>query len=195
MEQSMQISGANKLAERIVEDAVSDARTLGAESEKALAAVKAEFEKSFAAREAEYAEKRSAAVNGVLEGARTRAQLSGRMTTLEKKRAVLESCFASAYDAVEALDAPKRQGVLKALLLRELEGGEVVAPAKADRALLTEILAEMGKDAPALAKEDASVESGFVLLGDGYEKDCSLGALLAELRQNEETKVASLLFE
>ncbi len=195
MEQAMQISGANKLAERIVEDARADARTLGEESAAAVAAVRAECEKTFAAHAAEQAEKRASAVNGVLEGARTRAQLSGRKTALAKKRAMLEACFAQAGEAVQRLSGQQRKALLRALLAREREGGETIIPAAADREALTALLSDMGQAAPVLSTEDAPIAGGFVLRGEGYEKDCSLDALLAELWRSEETKVAGLLFD
>ena len=45
-----------------------------------------------------------------------------------------------------------------------------------------------------LSDRDADAEAGFLLLGDGYEKDCSMKAILRELRDAEETNVATILF-
>ena len=38
------------------------------------------------------------------------------------------------------------------------------------------------------------VKADIVLYGKSYEKDCSLLAILSELREREETKVAGVLF-
>ena len=45
-----------------------------------------------------------------------------------------------------------------------------------------------------LSDQDAPCEGGFLLLGGSYEKDCSLNALMAELRLKEETNAARILF-
>ncbi len=89
------------------------------------------------------------------------------------------------------------------MLLREAEGTEEIWPAKAERALLTEQLPlinerlkEKGISALTLAQEDApGMEHGFLLVGSGYEKDCSFRALLRDARAAEDTKIAGLLFD
>ena len=40
----------------------------------------------------------------------------------------------------------------------------------------------------------STFEGGFLLRGGSYEKDCSLNALMAELRLKEETNAARILF-
>ena len=45
-----------------------------------------------------------------------------------------------------------------------------------------------------LSDRDAPCEGGFLLRGGSYEKDCSLNALMAELRLKEETNAARILF-
>ena len=75
------------------------------------------------------------------------------------------------------------------------EGGEQVLPAKADRASLAAIIAAMPEKKLSLAKDDAAIDGGFVLLGDGYEKDCSFRSLLDTVRDAEETAVYQLLFD
>ena len=39
-----------------------------------------------------------------------------------------------------------------------------------------------------------ALNGGFLLIGRGYEKDCSFRAVLSQLRDEEETAVANLLF-
>ena len=45
-----------------------------------------------------------------------------------------------------------------------------------------------------LSGKSAGIDGGFILLGDGYEKDCSFQSLLATVRDEEETAVYQLLF-
>ena len=66
-------------------------------------------------------------------------------------------------------------------------------PAKQDRALIEKLLKEVPAELT-LSEEDAPCEGGFLLRGGSYEKDCSLNALMAELRLNEETNAARILF-
>jgi hypothetical protein len=46
-----------------------------------------------------------------------------------------------------------------------------------------------------LSDKDAAIDGGFVLLGEGYEKDCSFRSLLSVVRGEEETAVYQLLFD
>lgn len=46
-----------------------------------------------------------------------------------------------------------------------------------------------------LSDQDAPFDGGFLLVGRGYEKDCSFRAVLSALRDAEETAVANLLFD
>mgnify|MGYP003593416828 CR=1 FL=1 len=45
-----------------------------------------------------------------------------------------------------------------------------------------------------ISANDAKIDGGFVLVGEGYEKDCSFRSLLSEVRESEETAVYQLLF-
>ena len=79
------------------------------------------------------------------------------------------------------------------LLKTEAAAGDVVLPAKQDRAVIEKLLVQVPVKLT-LSKEDAPFEGGFLLLGGSYEKDCSLNALMAELRLKEETNAARILF-
>ena len=75
----------------------------------------------------------------------------------------------------------------------EAAEGDQVLPAKQDRALIEKLLTKVPVKLT-LSEEDAPCEGGFLLLGGSYEKDCSLNALMAELRLKEETNAARILF-
>ena len=62
-----------------------------------------------------------------------------------------------------------------------------------DRELIAKLLPQVPV-ALTLSAEDAPCEGGFLLMGGSYEKDCSLNALMAELRLSEETNAARILF-
>ena len=80
------------------------------------------------------------------------------------------------------------------LLQKEAEGGETVVPAAADRELIEKAVASLKSVNLTVSPEDAGIDKGFLLKGNGYEKDCSFRSILTLLRDLEETEVAKLLF-
>ena len=184
---------ADKLIERILSEAEADASVAREKAAESCRAVAAECEKKIAERAATAAAARDTAVKGVLDGARTRAELEGRKETLSVRRRILDEAFASATQALNALTGPGREAILLRLLKTEAAAGDVVQPAKQDRAVIEKLLPQVPIKLT-LSEEDAPFEGGFLLLGGSYEKDCSLNALMSELRLAEETNAARILF-
>ena len=153
----------------------------------------ADCEKKIAERASIAAAGRDTAVKGVLDGARTRAELDGRKETLSVRRRILDEAFAAAAKELNALTGSRREAILLRLLQQEAAEGDAVLPAKQDRALIEKLLPQVPVKLT-LSDEDAPFEGGFLLLGGSYEKDCSLNALMAELRLKEETNAARILF-
>ena len=191
----MNKTGTNKLAERIVADARAAAEQTLSEANAGARAICAENAQKCDALRADFAQKREAAVQSVLDGSKTRAAIDGKKAALRKKRAVIDAVFEQGYSALCALPADARGAICKRLLVSEVEGGETVVPAKADRAQIAAILSEMKTADLKLSDEDAPLDGGFLLVGRGYEKDCSFTAVLSMLRDAEETAVANLLFD
>ena len=192
---SVTISGTNKLAERIVTDAQDEARAVLAEAQTAAQGILRESEKAVSVRKAELNSQKNNAVTSLVSGYQTRAMLDAKKDALRKKRVVIDSAFTLAYEAMLSLDTEKRKSICKSMLLSQAEGGETVLPAKADRASLAAIIAAMPEKKLSLSKDDAAIDGGFILLGDGYEKDCSFRSLLDTVRDAEETAVYQLLFD
>ena len=189
------ISGTNKLAERIVTDAQEEARAVLEQAQEVVLGIQKESEKAISARRAELSSQRISAVKSLIGGYQTRASLDAKKDALRKKRAVIDAAFTRAYDAVLALDSNTRKDICARMIQAHAEGGETVLPAKADRAALVAIVASMPEKKLSLSKDDAGIDGGFVLLGDGYEKDCSFRSLLDTVRDAEETAVYQLLFD
>ena len=184
---------ADKLIERILGEAEADASAARDKAAESCRAVVADCEKKIAERAGIAAVSRDTAVKGVLDGARTRAELDGRKETLSVRRRMLDEAFAAAAKELNALTGPRREAILLALLQKEAAQGDAVLPAKQDRDLIRRLLPQASV-ALTLADEDAPFEGGFLLRGGSYEKDCSLNALMAELRLAEETNAARILF-
>ena len=184
---------ADKLIERILGEAEADASAAREKAAEGCRAVSADCEKRIAERAQAAAASRDTAVKGVLDGARTRAELDGRKETLGVRRRILDEAFDAAAKALNALTGPRREAILLGMLKTEAAAGDVVLPAKQDRALIEKLLAQVPAKLT-LSDQDAPCEGGFLLRGGSYEKDCSLNALMAELRLKEETNAARILF-
>ena len=184
---------ADKLIERILGEAEADASAAREKAAEGCRAVIADCEKKIAERATVAAAARDTAGKGVLDGARTRAELDGRKETLSVRRRILDEAFAAATKELNALTGPRREAILLSLLKKEAAAGDVVEPAKQDRELIARLLPQVPL-ALTLSEKDAPCEGGFLLQGGSYEKDCSLDALMAELRLNEETNAARILF-
>ena len=188
------ISGTNKLAERIVLDAQEDSRVAIAEAEAVALGIRRESDKAVASRKAELLSQQDSAVKSLISGYQTRASLDAKKDALRKKRVVIDAAFTRAYDAMLALDAETRKAICKNMLSAQAEGGETVLPAAADRAALVALISAMPEKKLTIASDTAKIDGGFILLGDGYEKNCSFKSLLDTVRGAEETAVYQLLF-
>ena len=192
---TISISGTNKLAERIVGEAEAEAQKVLADAEAEARAITAQSEKAAAQKRAEFSAKREAEKKSLIGGFQTRAALDGRKSTLAKKRAIIDETFLSAYRALLKLDENQRARICERMLRAEAEGGETVVPAKADRKGIEQVLSGMKDKQLKLSEQDANIEGGFLLLSKSYEKDCSFRSLMNEVRQDEETSVAKMLFD
>ena len=184
---------ADKLIGRILSEAEADASAARDKAAESCRGLMADCEKRIAERAEAAAVTRSTAVQGVLDGARTRAELEGRKETLAVRRRILDEAFAAAARELNALTGPRREAILLRLLNTEAAAGDMVQPAKQDRAVIEKLLPQVPVQLT-LSDEDAPFEGGFLLRGGSYEKDCSLNALMAELRLKEETNAARILF-
>lgn len=187
-------SGASKLVARILEDANADACVAAEEAARAVESLRLEGEAAVKQRCAAYAKNRETATQAVLDGCRTRASLEGRKASLAKKREIIDDVFSRAYQALLALDKRERSDICRRILMAEAEGGETILPAGADREAIADCIRQCGLPGVKLGEVDAPYDGGFLLVGDGYEKDCSFASLMKELRDAEETTVAGLLF-
>lgn len=192
---SLTISGTNKLAERIVNDAEEEARALMTEAESEARFIREESEKAVSARCVELNSQKESAVKSLIGGYRTRATLDGKKDALRKKRVVIDAAFTRAYEAMLALSAERRKAICANLLAAQAEGGETVLPAEQDRAALIALVASMPEKKLKVSGDSAKIDGGFILLGSGYEKDCSFKSLLTTVRDAEETAVYQLLFD
>ena len=107
---------ADKLIGRILAEAEADASAAREKAAESCRAVMADCEKKIAERASIAAAGRDTAVKGVLDGARTRAELDGRKETLSVRRRILDEAFAAAAKELNARTGYRREAILLRLL-------------------------------------------------------------------------------
>ncbi len=195
-------SGADALIGRILADAQAEADTALADADKEAERI-ALIAKDECFRTENETELRTKRLNDAAqEKSRTNAALDSRKYALKVKRALIDEAFALAAERMEQKSDAERSALIKALLIREAEGGEMIIPAVRDEANAKSVLAEVnaalaqsGRAPLTIAPADADITGGFILKAAGYEKNCSFAAVLREVRAAEESAVAGILFE
>ena len=194
-------NGAARLAERILANARADAQAVQQQAEAEQQKVKelADHNVQQMQREAELQAQR--AKEDVIERSRTNAQLQSRKAALTAKRALIQQAFDQAFASLCALQGEPRDGLLVQLAVNEAAGGETIAPAQADAEAIKRLLGEIngklagaGKAELVLGESVPGITGGFLLKSQGFEKNCSFEAVLRSVREDEETKVAQILF-
>ena len=195
-------SGADALIGRILADAQAEADTALADADKEAERI-ALIAKDECFRTENETELKTKRLNDAAqEKSRTNAALDSRKYALKVKRALIDEAFALAAERMEQKSDAERSALIKALLIREAEGGETIIPAARDEANVKSVhaevnaaLAETGRAPLTIAPADADIPGGFILKAAGYEKNCSFAAVLREVRAAEESAVAGILFE
>lgn len=195
-------SGADALIGRILADAQAEADAALADADKEAERI-ALIAKDECFRTENETELKTKRLNDAAqEKSRTNAALDSRKYALKVKRALIDEAFALAAERMEQKSDAERSALIKALLIREAEGGEMIIPAARDEANAKGVLAEAnaalaqsGRAPLTIAPADADITGGFILKATGYEKNCSFAAVLREVRAAEESAVAGILFE
>jgi len=170
---------------RIGADSEMEAAALLAEAEADAARVKADAE----ARAEADAERTLARERAQGErDAATRvanARLEARDATLTTRLALVEEVLAGAHDALVGLPEAEYAGVLARRIADSSTGSETVLLGSADTARLRTALPDAMQATGVslrIAEEDAGIERGVVLLGDGVRVEVSPAAMIAGRR-------------
>lgn len=194
----------DKIIQKIEEEAKQDAAAIAAaaqekaakEADRILAKAKEEAADVSAKAQTEAKE---AAVRQQLIG-----ELQSRKDTLASKRAVIQEAFTEAAARLAALLQADWEALITRIVLScDLEGHEeLVVPAK-DRAIyeggflkkLNKELRQQGKEGDLkLAQDAAAFDGGVLIRGKSCDYDGSFATLLQDVRDQEEYRVAELLF-
>ena len=186
------MDGKEKIIARILEDAESKSRAIVDNATES-------GEKLLNEATQEVAEARAVAENKcqlehkeILRRKLSVAQLEIKKYNLAKKQQLVSQSFDKAFRMVLDMDDKKYLLFITNLLKMYAEKGEQLVLCPKGRKVVTPKLAsEFGLT---LSDKTAQFEGGFVLEGNGYDKDVTLKTLLQQLRFKYESDVASLLF-
>lgn len=189
----MEHSGADKLIDHIIMDARAGAEKILDNAKEACEESCRAKEKAIADDRAVQQKNRETKVREILDGAATRARLDGRKEVLAAKREMLDQAFLEVYGKLCGLDDTALCALYARILRSEAEQGDTIVPCERDRNAVIKAVKQSGIDCR-VEENNAPTERGFLLIGKGYEKDCSLKAILRDARAAEETKIAEILF-
>ena len=195
--------GAAALESRIIEEARAEAEMLTADARVRAQQIIEDGERENAriAMEAETRAQRDE--NEILARHRTQAELEAKKYALKMRHAMIDNVFQAAYRKVWEMD-PRDERVVRFIhktMLTEARGGETVYPAArhrdAVRIAMTRVndrLQQQGRRQLMLGETAPNLTGGFILDGGTYTKDCSLQAIMDDVRDREIVAVAGMLF-
>ena len=198
------MAGAEKLIEKILNDAQRDAEAAWAEAEAKKQALR---EKTLREIERRKAEIERMADEAIAENKKRMAavyDLEYRKQLLTAKQEMMQKAREAALTRLRALDDQAYVALMKKRLLECASSGTgaiAISPGETrlDAAFLADVNAELKKTAGRgelqLLPERRDIDGGFVYIDGGMEIDVSLGALMDEAWQQVETQVAAALFD
>lgn len=195
---------ANKILEKIQQDAAAEATVILNEAQKkaqlnadkiiSAATVKVDEIRAQAKADAEEAARRQVLI----------AELRSRKNSLNSQRAVIEDAFKEAANELNNLPTEKWEALITDIVLKAVESGaeELVVPAadvkKYNDGFLAKLNAALKSTGKAgkltLAKEAGTFNGGLLLKGENSDYDGSFSTLLNQVRTEVERQVAAMLF-
>ena len=194
------MNGIDKIIARMEADTQAEcadiAAQAAAEAEAILAQYRAEADKLLREGEARCKVLEHEQVERLEGGSR----LACRQRVLAEKQRMLDEAFARAADALLKLPRPEYIDLLASLAAENGQGGEALVFSAADRdtvgqAVVDAANAKRPGTAFRLSDETRDTGGGLVLRRDRVELNCSFTEKLRQLRQEESSAVAKLLFD
>ena len=176
------LSDADAKCQRILEQANEQAQAIVDAADAAIERDRAELDARLEATAAERIRNRIAS-----------AELDGKKYRLNAKQKLIDKCYKLAYEQLLAQSDKERLAFIGTLIERYAEQGEVVYVAEKDGKLVTQQYLNGFDKGLKLGKRYIAADGGVVLEGNGYEKDLTLGRVIAYAREQTEGKVAEAL--
>jgi V/A-type H+-transporting ATPase subunit E len=201
----MEQGKAQKLRDRIIKDAIEEARKIVTEGE-AEAAVITDEAKAQAAEITKKAEARAA--DQAREHVRRQMsirELDARKALLAERGRFMDEAFEKAIEVFRAKDVKGGYALTRALLLKVIETGteEIVFSPEDKKGVGTSFLAGLNKELESkglkgevtISDETRSMKGGFVLKSGRKETNATYEAMLETMRDDAELEVSKVLFK
>ena len=200
----MAINGIERIAERILRDAQTEAAGIRSIADENCAKIDAQYEKQ--AKDAagdilEAAEKEAAEIVKRIKG---ESDMKARSALLEEKQALMHKAFELAQQEILGMEEDKYRAFLVSLACKAcVSGKEELLLNEKDlkrfgKDLCDEINAKLKEEGrPAkltLGKTPADIEGGLKLKDGSVETNCSVGTLIAGSKDALAPQVAAMLF-
>lgn len=197
--------GAERISQRILSEARSQAEELLAGAAKKSAAVIAAAEKEAAQNKEQILEKAKKEIEEQKKRILGLAQLDARKNMLAAKQELLTEAFQQALQKLINLEEEEYWGYLRQMLLASMQtGAETIILSPRDKARiphkfwddLKKELINSGRAGKCfLGPESPEIKGGFILQSEELEINNSFNALLSRQREELESEVAAMLFE
>ncbi|MBS4008647.1 MAG: hypothetical protein KGZ45_09530 [Clostridium sp.] len=198
------MSGANKLKEKILAEAGSQAADVLADARQKSSEILARGEGEAAAKKVSLLEQAAVQAGERRSRAQTIAELDARKAILAAKGKLIEDTFQQALTRLSLLDQKAYQDILFNMLLAAAQtGAEEVIVSQSDRARFTpeflarvnQALTQQGKKGKlTLSAETSEMQGGFILRSGDVEINNSFDSILGIQRDQLEPEVAAILF-
>ena len=176
------LSDADTKCQSILDSANAQAQQIIAAAEASIMSDKAELDARIEAAAAERIRKSVAT-----------AELDGKKYRLNAKQQLISRCYDLAYQQLSKLNDKERLAFVGTLLDKFAEQGETVYVTEKDGKLVTQKYLDGLNKGLKLGKKYVTADGGILLEGNGYEKDLTLGRVIAYAREQTEGKVAAAL--
>ncbi len=130
----------------------------------------------------------------------TLASLESRKQLLQQRQNHIDTVFDKAFDSLTNLKDQEYKNFINSLLNSTIETGEelVIPPENGQFELTKQVIQELNKEKKSklkLSDEKRNIAAGFILRRGKQEINCSLEAIMKNLRDGLETEVAQILFQ
>ena len=194
------MNGLDKIIARMESDIRAECDALAANAAENAAAIRRDYQAQADAAARDSAQRAQTQAAEHLEHLNGSSQLACRQRVLAAKQQLIDEAFARAAQALAALPQAEYVDLLAALAAENGSGDEELLLSAHDRetvgaAVVDAANAKRPGTAFRLSDETRDTGGGLVLRRDRVELNCSFTEKLRQLRQEESSAVAKLLFD
>lgn len=190
------MNGLDKLKEKIIFDAKTEAEKILSDAERNAAKILAEFKEKAGNEEKHILSEADKKAMHIVRTAESNANSDGRKKILKEKRKIMDSVFQKARETAENLPDSEYFGIIYSLA-EKCGGGELLM-SENDKNRIPEDFAKKievcGNGKITVSKEYANIKNGFVLRNGLTEENCSFDAIIEEKSERLLDETAKILF-